>query len=35
MKYLCLGYYDTRAFASLTPSELQASDENCRPHDAI
>jgi hypothetical protein len=34
MKYLCLCYYDTAVFASLSPSELEAIGPSCRPHDA-
>ena len=34
MKYLCLCYYDTNAFTSLSPSELEAIGPACRPHDA-
>jgi len=34
MKYLCLCYYDTNAFASLSPPEVEAMGPACRPHDA-
>ncbi|KAF0190700.1 MAG: hypothetical protein FD165_2488 [Gammaproteobacteria bacterium] len=34
MKYLCLCYYDTDAFAGLTDNEQQAVGEACQPHDA-
>ncbi|HVK56729.1 MAG TPA: YciI family protein [Burkholderiales bacterium] len=34
MKYLCLCYYDTDAFADLDPIEAQAIGPACRPHDA-
>ena len=34
MKYLCLCYYDTHAFAGLNPSELAAIRPACEPHDA-
>ncbi len=32
-KFLCLGYYTPAAFEALTPAELQALGETCRPHD--
>ncbi|MGH8805035.1 MAG: YciI family protein [Polaromonas sp.] len=34
MKYLCLCYYDTKAFSKLSPADLQAIGPACRPHDA-
>lgn len=34
MKYLCLCYYDTDAFANLSPSDGQAIGAACQPHDA-
>jgi hypothetical protein len=34
MKYLCLCYYDTTAFAALDPVELEAIGPACRPYDA-
>ncbi len=33
MKYLCLCYYDTGAFAGLTANAQQATGEACQPHD--
>ena len=35
MKYLCLCYYDTEAFANLSPEKAQEIGPACRPHDAI
>ena len=34
MKYLCLLYYDTDAFARLPSAELEAIGPACRPRDA-
>ena len=34
MKYLCLCYYDTDAFARLSPAEAEKIGPACRPHDA-
>jgi len=34
MKYLCLAYYDPRAFAALSPGEVEAIVSRCPPHDA-
>lgn len=34
MKYLCLCYYDTEAFARLDASGAEALGAACRPHDA-
>jgi hypothetical protein len=33
MKYLCLAYYDVKAFAALSGSELDAIVSRCPPHD--
>jgi hypothetical protein len=33
MKYLCLCYYDAKKFAALSPAELEALGNVCRPHD--
>ena len=33
MKFLCLCYYDTHAFALLTRDELEEVNNACRPHD--
>ena len=33
MKYLCLCYYDTAAFAKLDRSEVEQLGPACRPHD--
>ena len=34
MKFLCLLYYDTAVFASLTQPELESIGPSCTPHDA-
>lgn len=34
MKFLCLCYYDTAAFALLDPAEMEDVGNACRPHDA-
>jgi hypothetical protein len=34
VKYLCLCYYDTATFASLSQEELEAIGPECKPHDA-
>ncbi|WP_223671200.1 YciI family protein [Kangiella shandongensis] len=34
MKYLCLCYYNTDAFSTLSPSELEAVGKACVPHDS-
>ena len=34
MKFLCLCYYDTAAFARATPEELAKIEPACKPHDA-
>jgi len=34
MKYLCLCYYDTKKFATLSPAELEAVGDQCHPYDA-
>ncbi|MFZ5540817.1 MAG: YciI family protein [Pseudomonadota bacterium] len=33
MKYLCLAYYDERAFDTVSAAELEAIGRACRPHD--
>ena len=33
MKYLCLGYYDAKAFEALSEAQLAALGRECRPHD--
>ena len=33
MKYLCLAYYDERAFEALPAAEVDAIVRACRPHD--
>jgi hypothetical protein len=33
MKFLCLCYYDTEAFAGLSPEECAAVGAACQPHD--
>jgi hypothetical protein len=33
MKYVCFCYYDTEKFANLTPAELEAIPNACKPHD--
>jgi hypothetical protein len=33
MKFLCLCYYDSDAFARLSPSEVQQLGPACEPHD--
>ena len=33
MKFLCLCYYDTDAFAKLDPAELAKIPAACKPHD--
>jgi hypothetical protein len=33
MKFLCLCYYDTAAFARLTPAEAAKIPPACKPHD--
>lgn len=34
MKYLCLCYHDTNAFANLSASDEEAIGTACKPHDA-
>jgi hypothetical protein len=34
MKYLCLAYYDEKAFAALPEPEVDALVSRCPPHDA-
>jgi hypothetical protein len=34
MKFLCLCYYDTAAFARMTPEEAAKIEPACKPHDA-
>ena len=34
MKYLCLAYYDEKAFEALSKCELDALVRQCPPHDA-
>ena len=34
MKFLCLCYYDTAAFAKARPEELAKIEPACKPHDA-
>ena len=33
MKYLCLGYYDPKAFDSISVADQEAIGRECRPHD--
>ncbi len=33
MNYLCLCYYDHDAFMNLSPTDIQAIIEQCKPHD--
>jgi hypothetical protein len=33
MKYLCLAYYDEKTFDALTPADMAAIAEECRPLD--
>ena len=33
MKYLCLAYYDEKKFETLTPADMAAIAEECRPLD--
>jgi hypothetical protein len=35
MKYLCLLYYDTDAFARMSAQEAAALESACAPHDAL
>ena len=35
MNYLCLAYYDEKAFANMPQSELQALERECAQHDAV
>ncbi len=34
MKYLCLAYYDERAFEAMSKPEMEALVSQCPPHDA-
>jgi hypothetical protein len=34
MKFLCVCYYDSDAFAKLQPADFQKIGEICAPHDA-
>jgi hypothetical protein len=34
MKFLCLCYYDTAAFARISPEEAAKIEPACKPHDA-
>jgi hypothetical protein len=33
MKYLCMCYYDTHKFATLSADDFKAIGEGCKPHD--
>jgi hypothetical protein len=34
MKFLCLCYYDTAAFARMSPEDAAKIEPACKPHDA-
>lgn len=33
MKFMCFCYYDPKQFANLTPEDLKAMPDACKPHD--